>query len=156
MVGRQAMWRLAGLLAIGAALVSLGARDAGAAEERRSGIVVGVDRATSTLLLQVGPASMTKEQQMAFPPTRIAFTPETSVMIVDHSVGASASTRPVAVPSTRVSSDPEALRPGAYATVVFDASSPEPVASRIELIADPTRQGPTPPSTPGGLSVSPK
>ena len=153
---RHAMWRLAGLLAIGAALVSLGSREAGAAEERRSGIVVGVDRTTSTLLLQVGPASMTKEEQKALPPARIGFTRDTSVMIVDHSLGPSASTKPIAVPSVRVSNEAEALRPGAYATVVFDASSPEPVASRIEVIADPMRQGSNPPPTPGGLSITPR
>ena len=156
MARRHGMWRLAGLLAIGAALVSLGSREAGAAEERRSGIVVGVDRATSTLLLQVGPASMTKEEQKALPPARIGFTRDTSVMIVDHVASVSASTKPVGVPSTRLASESEALRPGAYATVVFDTSTPEPVASRIEVIADPMRQGSTPPPTPGGLSVAPK
>jgi hypothetical protein len=139
-----------GVLVIAMALASITPREAVAAEERRSGTVVAVDRSSSTLLLRVGPWRPGEPDATAPNPERIALTPETSIVLAEHPGNASTWT------AVKVSSETEPLRPGAFATVIFTETATEWVAKRIEVIADPSRAARETLAPPSSLTIRPK
>ena len=132
-------------------LAPIGAREVGAAEERLSGTAVEIDHTTSTLLLRAGPWRMSPEENMAALRIRIALTPETRVLVLEHPVSVRANPRSV----VRVSSETEALRPGVFATVVVTRTGDRFVAEQVEVFTDPLGANPTPPRAPSNLTVRP-
>jgi len=142
------------LVAMSTALAAIAPGESGAAEERRSGTVLAIDHTTAVLLLRVGPWRMKEQDAAAVSPTRIALTPSTSVLLVNHASSAGANARPGDVVET--SSDAEALRPGVFATVIFTQTGAELVALRIEVLADPLRPNRGPLPAPLNLTIQSK
>ena len=162
MSGRGSRAGKMSILAVSATLMAVIASiipsEAGAAEERRSGTILAIDRvdyAMGTLVLRVGPWRIKDEDVVpGSVPLRIMLNPSTEIFVVTRSASASSTGRAGNLVET--SANAETLQSGVFVTVTFTLSGNELVADRVEVMAEPLSLYPAPPAAPSGLVVHPR